>query len=194
LLAFGSALVYVIPTLIIAITLHEFAHAWTSWKLGDYRAKESGRITLNPIKHLDVFGLLMLFAIGFGWAKPVMVNPEYYKKPGLGMMLVAIAGPATNFALAIIGILLSFVLTGEAFIFAVWFWVINLNLGIFNLFPIPPLDGSKIFGFFVHGDDYMDFLQYERYGFFVLIIMAVFGVFGMVIGPINTFLLNFLYG
>ena len=194
-LGFGSHIWLVLPSIVVGFTIHEFCHAYASYKLGDYRAKEDGRITLNPIKHVDAFGLLLLLIIGFGWAKPVMVSPNYYKKPAAGMALVAIAGPASNFILALIGIVLNLIFKeGIVGLFLIYFWMINLGMCVFNLLPIPPLDGSKIFGFLVSGEDYMDFLQYERYGFIALIILFYMNAFTYIFSPIFSFVHNFIYG
>lgn len=194
-LGFGSHIWLIIPSIVVGFTIHEFFHAYTSYKLGDYKAKENGRITLNPIKHIDIFGLVLLFIIGFGWAKPVQVSPNYYKKPAAGMALVAIAGPLSNFILALIGIGLNLIFKYDTLgLFLTYFWMINLGMCVFNLLPIPPLDGSKIFGFLVSGEDYMDFLQYERYGFIALIVLFYMNAFTYIFNPIFSFVHHFIYG
>lgn len=184
----------VIPCIIIGFTVHEFFHAYVSFKLGDYTVKEDGRLTLNPIKHIDWIGFVSLIILGFGWAKPVQVDPHYYRKPMRGMMLVSLAGPLSNLVLAIVGIILNLIFRYELLgLFFTYFWMINLGMCIFNLFPIPPLDGSKIFGYLVNGESYRDFLQYERYGFMLVIILAYLGVFSYVMNIVFDFVLKFIY-
>jgi len=152
-----SFLVAFVPVLLFSLTFHEFAHAWSAYRLGDPTAAALGRLTLNPLHHLDIFGTLVLFVSGFrfGWAKPVPVNVFNFRDPKFGMFVTSAAGPASNILLAFgCGMLLR--LTGTlgfagneglaAAITQVLFWglVMNLSLAFFNLIPIPPLDGSKI--------------------------------------------------
>lgn len=133
--------------LVIAITVHEFAHAFIALSLGDPTAKYQGRVTLNPLAHLDPIGTLLLFLVGFGWGRPVPINPQYFSRPALDELLVALSGPASNFLMAALaGFLTKF--TGESLILSQILVIgveINVVLMIFNLIPIPPLDGSKIF-------------------------------------------------
>jgi Zn-dependent protease len=152
-----SFLVAFVPVLLFSLTFHEFAHAWSAYRLGDPTAAALGRLTLNPLRHLDVFGTLVLFMSGFrfGWAKPVPVNVFNFRDPKFGMFVTAAAGPASNILLAFgCGMMLRLMGSGafggneglaEA-ITQVLFWglVMNLSLAFFNLIPIPPLDGSKI--------------------------------------------------
>lgn len=146
-------LIAFVPVLLFSLTLHEFAHAWSAYRLGDPTAAAMGRLTLNPLRHLDVFGTLVLVMSGFrfGWARPVPVNVFNFRDPKFGMFISAAAGPASNILLALVcGILLRFVGGGsEGYAGAVtqvlfWGLVMNLSLAFFNLIPIPPLDGSKI--------------------------------------------------
>ena len=148
-----EVLVLLIPILLFALSFHEFAHGWVANKLGDPTAKYQGRLTLNPTAHLDPVGSLMILFVGFGWAKPVPVNPVNFSNPRIDMMKVAFAGPASNLILAFIGgLIMRFVnisgfMQSEIFIQILYFFVfINISLAIFNLIPVAPLDGSQIFG------------------------------------------------
>ena len=143
------------PVFIVSLTLHELAHGLAAYRLGDRTAKDKGRLTLNPIPHLDPLGSLILVltyfggSFLFGWAKPVPVDPRNLRtSPQVGMALVGAAGPATNFVLALISgaVLAHSELTGDAFSIAAYSLEINVILGVFNLFPIPPLDGSRVIG------------------------------------------------
>ena len=149
-LIFKDPILFLIITIaiIFALTIHEFFHAWMAYYLGDSTAKDQGRLTMNPLAHLDPFGTLLLFIAGFGWGKPVPFNPYNLRDQKWGPSLVAFAGPASNFFMAlIIGLSLRFLtLTNPyLFLFLSYFVWINLLLGVFNLMPIPPLDGSHIF-------------------------------------------------
>lgn len=189
--------IWAVPVL-FSIVVHEVSHGWVAQKLGDNTAASMGRLTLNPIHHIDILGTVVLPLIGiiaggfiFGWAKPVPVNPyNFYQHVNLrkGMMWVALAGPASNLILAFAG---SFVLVAtQLFIpneFAVFllnaFVWINIYLAMFNLMPIPPLDGSKILmGFTPYKYDQF-FMNVERYGFFILIILLMTGAFSLLLIP-----------
>lgn len=145
--------VYLIASLVIVITIHEFAHAWTALKLGDPTAKLEGRVSLNPLKHLDPLGTIMMFLIHIGWGKPVPVNPSYFKNRGRDEALTALAGPLSNLILAIIiAIPLKYFgdrIFDEAFIFLQVLLDISIILFAFNMLPFPPLDGSKFVGWIV---------------------------------------------
>jgi len=169
------------PVFIVSLTLHELAHGLTAYKLGDRTAKDMGRLTLNPIAHMDPLGSLILVltyfggSFLFGWAKPVPVDPRNLRtSPQVGMALVGAAGPATNFVLALISgaVLAHSELTGDAFSIAAYSLEINVILGVFNLFPIPPLDGSRVIGGFMPRDVYERWAALDQYGMF-----AVFGLF-----------------
>jgi len=191
------------PPLLLALTVHEFAHGYVAFRLGDPTAQASGRLTLNPLKHLDPLGTIAFFIFHFGWAKPVPVNPVYFKDPQKDMLWVALAGPVTNLILAVISALMTKALwllaktipysaLGEAvlvplnsvLIASVW---INLVLCIFNFLPIPPLDGSRILTGILPPDLARSYASIERYGFILLIILAVSGVLSKLIIPLINF-------
>jgi len=145
----NPVLFLIIATAIIfALAIHEFFHAWMAYYLGDNTAKDQGRLTINPLVHLDLFGTILLFIVGIGWGKPVPFNPYNLRNQKWGPALVALAGPASNFGMAVIvGLILRFVeIPNPYLVFFLSFFVwINLILGVFNLMPVPPLDGSHIF-------------------------------------------------
>lgn len=186
-------LIYTVPAVLVAISMHEFAHGYVSYKLGDPTPKQGGRLSLNPFRHLDPVGTLCLMFFHFGWAKPVMVNPYYYKNRKKGMLLVALGGPMMNLiisfiSLFIMGIILK--VTGgyagdvTVFIFELltYMVMINLGLGVFNLIPVPPLDGSKILGAILPEDKYFKYMQYEKYGYIILLALLWIG---LISGPLS---------
>ena len=174
--------------LIIGFTVHEFSHALTSHIEGDDTARRMGRLTFNPIKHIDLLGFILLLVVGFGWAKPVQVDPYNLRHGRFGMSMVALAGPLSNFVLAFaLGLVFRLdllpVVTDTRFIsgaveilgFAAFLAIFfNLILGIFNLIPLPPLDGSKVVGGLLPEPLYRPYLQFERYGWIPL--MGLIGV------------------
>lgn len=169
---------YIIPAALIAIVCHELTHGLFSYMLGDPTPKEQGRLTLNPAKHLDLFGIICLVFFGFGWAKPVRVDPRYYKNPKWGMALVAIGGPLANFIIALISGCVLIIIENYApysefimivFNFFLYLMIINIGLGVFNLIPIPPLDGSKIVGAILPDTAYVQYMKYQKYGMIFII-------------------------
>ena len=169
---------YIIPAALIAIVCHELTHGLFSYMLGDPTPKEQGRLTLNPAKHLDLFGIICLVLFGFGWAKPVRVDPRYYKNPKWGMALVAIGGPLANFIIALISGCVLIIIENYApysefimivFNFFLYLMIINVGLGVFNLIPIPPLDGSKIVGAILPDTAYVQYMKYQKYGMIFII-------------------------
>lgn len=184
-----------VPITLIALTGHELAHAWVSTKLGDPTPRYEGRLTLNPMAHLDLMGTILMILTGFGWAKPVSINPMYYKDRKKGMALTAIAGPCANFIMAFIGVLIGTILI-IAGSFLGWSDVVlgninfifylfafrNLCFMVFNLIPIPPLDGSKVLGLFLPNRTYYNILQYEQYAIILIMLLSLSGAFDLIIG------------
>lgn len=184
-----------------AIVLHEVAHGYVAWKLGDPTARSRGRLTLNPLAHVDLVGtvlvpvtLAILRLPLFGWAKPVPINPSYFRNPLRGMLYVAIAGPGTNFTLALLATLVGRVLLAlvpDSVLFATGtfgpnlvrslffllgiFVIYNILLGLFNMLPIPPLDGSRVLTYFLPAEGRRIMLGLERYGFLILIAIIYLG-------------------
>ena len=173
---------------LLCLTVHETCHGLAAYALGDPTAKSMHRLSLNPLHHIDWFGLAMMFVAGFGWAKPVPVDPRYFKKPKQGMAVTALAGPVSNFLLAVLLILISKAIYLYAPYTAVWDAVftfclytaapLSIGLGLFNLLPIPPLDGSKVFGVLLPDEAYSKLMRYERYGILLLLALSLLGVTG----------------
>jgi Zn-dependent protease len=173
---------YVALTLIIAFSVHEFAHAFTAWKFGDNTAKNQGRLTLNPARHLDPIGTILIFIAGFGWARPVPVNRFFFKKPRLAGVTVSFAGPFSNLVMASIGFLIWYALVASglsvgmpSFVpdFLDIFIQLNLVLFIFNLIPLPPLDGYRIVEDLMPNDIRAKMTQYEQYGMLIFLILVI---------------------
>ncbi len=165
------------------LPLHEFAHGWVAYKLGDPTAKNAGRLTMNPLKSLDPLGAAAMLLVGFGWAKPVPVDPRYFKNPKRGMALTALAGPLSNLLAAFIGafVVMRMALTEmnavTLFIFqALYYYVmVNISLAVFNLVPIPPLDGSRIVAMFLSDRALAAYYRNQQAWSFVLMILLVSG-------------------
>ncbi len=156
--------------------LHECAHAWSAHKLGDDTAKLEGRMTLSPLAHIDPFGGLLLLLFGFGWAKPVPVNPNNFENPRKGMMLTAIAGPLSNLIAAFAGMIALRLYSGniEALSDALFYFVIiNINLCVFNMIPVPPLDGSRVLTYFLPPNAAIWFMRNQRYFYAVVMLLMV---------------------
>ncbi|NLV92664.1 MAG: site-2 protease family protein [Firmicutes bacterium] len=196
-------LILAVPAVLFAISIHEFGHGLAATWLGDPTPRVQGRLTLNPLAHLDIMGALMFILFRFGWAKPVMVNP-YNLRPGpkKGMLLVGIAGPAANFITAWVCTLLwrhwpTMLFPFNVSMVAVTFLQINviynLSLAAFNLIPIPPLDGSKILFGFLPRRFYPVAVWLEQYGFFVLLLLLVTGMVGRLFLPIVSLLQRLLF-
>lgn len=188
----------------LGIILHEMGHGYMALRQGDYTAKLMGRLTLNPIAHIDPVGLLMFVLTSlsgsfvFGWAKPVPVNVRNFRNPRHGLMLVALAGPLTNVLLAVLfGLLLKLTITffpimayqdSSTYIFVLSVLqmgiIINLGLALFNLFPVPPLDGSKVVSYFLPPRMACKYLSIERYGLLILVVLLASGVLSPIISPL----------
>lgn len=201
----------IIFILLVTLPMHEWAHAWSAYKLGDPTAKNMGRLTLNPMSHIDYVGAFMLLFVGFGWAKPVPVNQRNFANPKRDMAICAAAGPASNFIFAYVLMLIlnltifftaRFAITA---IFTVWLVIflylaiqINIVLGLFNLIPFPPLDGSRILFAFLPNRLYYKAQQLERYSFFILPILIILGftsgLIDLIIEPIRYFISFIAFG
>lgn len=178
--------------------VHEYAHALVATKLGDQTPRLSGRLTLNPMAHISPIGALMIILCGFGYAKPVSVNPRNFKDSKKGMALTAIAGPMSNL---IMGFIFTFVamlflhlnstvITNAFYTFFFFAALVNINLAVFNLLPIPPLDGSRILQLLIPAKHYYKFLQYERYIVIVVFILILTGVLSTPLSLISSGILN----
>lgn len=194
---------YVIVSLLIAFTVHEFSHAYVAYKFGDPTAKNEGRVTLNPISHLDPIGTLLILIAGFGWARPVPVNRFHFKNPKLAGVLVSFAGPFSNLLVAILGYLIFYGLLAAGvgpdlpfFIQPFFEMLINLNilLFVFNLIPLPPLDGYRIVQDLVSADLRAKMTQYEQYGSLIFLILIITPLSRYTISPILNNVVPFVGG
>ena len=186
-LDFGSLLSMVtrLAAVLLCLTVHESCHGLAAYALGDPTARREHRLSLNPLRHIDWFGLLMMFVAGSGWAKPVPVNPNYFKKPKQGMALTALAGPVSNFLLALLMLLAARIFCDVAAYseanqrildFLLMVALLSIGLGLFNLLPIPPLDGSKVLFAVLPDGAYNQLMRYERYGMLLLFALVFFDV------------------
>ena len=188
---------YVVITLMIAFTFHEFAHAYVAYKFGDETAKRQGRLTLSPLSHLDPFGTLLIFIAGFGWAKPVPVNRYFFKRPRLAGVLVSVAGPLSNLVIAFVGTAIWYILLATNALAALpinyvnsledffnIFVSLNVMLFIFNLLPFPPLDGYRIIEDLSPAHIRAKMTQYESYGIIIFLILVITPLDGYIIQPI----------
>ena len=183
-----NILLSIIPAL-ICITLHELSHGFVAYKLGDTTAKDAGRLTLNPIKHLDIMGILMMVVFHFGWAKPVPVNMYRFKNPKQGMAITAVAGPLMNVLITIVFLFLYGLLfrpLGQENLVLEMIYLtayLSISFAIFNIIPISPLDGSKVLFSVLPSERYDQLMRYERYGMILLLVLVSSGIFGR---PLST--------
>ena len=192
---FGGFLIRAIvalPGIIIAMVIHEWAHARVAYALGDYTPKLDGRLTLNPAAHVDIFGLLMLFIVHFGWAKPVRINANNFANPRRDDILVSLAGPASNLITAFLTLVLIVILlkvgvplTEGASAVLQMIMIININFAIFNMLPIPPLDGSHILRNLLPYELAYKFAMLERYSFIILLIFLMTPILSYVFVPLQ---------
>lgn len=194
---------YVAITLMIAFTVHEFAHAYVAYRFGDSTAKNQGRLTLNPIHHLDPLGTILIFIAGFGWARPVPVNRFFFKRPRLAGICVSIAGPLSNLLMGILGFILWYGLVGTGLAvqlpefvpnFLDMFIQLNILLFVFNLLPFPPLDGFRIIQDLVPAHIRPKLTPFEQYGAIIFLILVITPLDQYTIHPILNNVIPFIVG
>lgn len=212
-------LLYRLPIILMALTVHEYSHGYIAYRMGDSTAKYMGRLTLNPLKHIDPIGLIAMIFVRFGWAKPVPINPRNFKNPKAGMALSALAGPVSNILMAILGAIILGIFnyigfansiafmdvrnfisyTSESdfssfFIMGIQFFyifmLVNTYLAVFNFIPVPPLDGSRIVTYFLPPKLGYYYNYIERYGFLVLILLLYTGILSVPLQFLSTFIIN----
>ena len=201
-------MLYRVPVLLLSFMVHELSHALAAYRCGDMTAKQAGRISFNPIRHIDPFGAILLLVAGFGWAKPVPINPNNFRNKKAGIIITSLAGPLSNVLLSIIFYVVYVVYSvyGRPAPFMPYssvaqvlleifsqFFFVNISLAAFNLIPIPPLDGSKVVFSLLPERIYFNYiLRYERYGMIVLFALSFSGYLIVILGPIINFLQSFV--
>ena len=199
--------------LLLALTLHELAHGWVAEKLGDGTARDAGRLTMNPLKHLDLMGTLVFVVTQLvGWAKPVPVDPRNFRNPKKDMAIVAAAGPLVNIIIAIVsaillrlqepavGLILNYQFNDLLYVVLPFFYMINISvrinvaLAIFNIIPIPPLDGGRMLAGVLSHEQVIKFSKIEPYGFIIIVVLLMSGIIGKAIFPIIMTITKLLLG
>jgi len=184
---------------LICITLHELSHGYVAYRLGDNTAKQMGRLTLNPVKHIDLMGLIMMIVFQVGWAKPVPVNMQNFKNPKNGMAITAMAGPLSNIIITIVALFLYGLLIIPLSAFDAGYHIlhlleltayISLGFAIFNLIPLPPLDGAKMIYSALKDEHYNKLLNYEGYGSIILIVLVLTGMLGWPVAVVRQLIYN----
>ena len=198
---FFIGLITSLPGIIIAMVIHEWAHARVAYALGDFTPKMMGRLTLNPAAHIDPFGLLLLLIAHFGWAKPVQINPYNFSNPKRDDILVSLAGPAANFVTAFFALVamaimdsMGFPMTEGVYMVFTAIMIININFGIFNLLPIPPLDGSHVLRQLLPDELAERYDELQQYNMIILIIILMTPVVSWILIPIQHMILGIFYG
>lgn len=179
---------------LVAIIPHEMAHGYAAYLCGDETAKNDGRLSLNPLHHLDPIGTICLIFFKFGWAKPVMINPNNFRDRKKGTFFVSIAGVLTNFILAIIAVIVMKYIRLSDFVFEIFmniFWF-NIVLGVFNIIPIPPLDGSKLLFSFLPPKYEYYLIKYEKYGYIILLLLIMTDNLDKILIPMVNFMINLI--
>jgi Zn-dependent protease len=204
-LTLQSAVAEILAVLVIIfliLPLHEWAHAQTAYFFGDKAIKKRGRLSLNPLSHVDPVGALFMLLVGFGWAKPVPVDPRNFKNPKVGMAITALMGPVSNLVAAFVGLLIYYTLWaatpglfrsefgGYVYTFLNFYIQVNINLAVFNLLPVPPLDGSKILFMFLPDKWVYTLYKYENFFFIIILALVWFNL--LPLGPIEDALMNFV--
>lgn len=197
-IGFDPDMIFRIPALLITLTIHEYAHARMAVALGDPTPRVLGRMTLNPIAHLDPLGLIMMWLFKFGWAKPVPINPGNFRDSRKGIILVSLAGPVSNIVLALLTAIVIVLLSIFGLVNSEWAKVLwltysyNIVFAVFNLLPLPPLDGSKVVASLLPGRQAYAFERLEAYGPWILLALVYLGVIGKITRPLENVLSSFI--
>lgn len=187
------AIVLQFIAILFVLVTHEFAHGYVAYKFGDNTAKDMGRLTLNPLAHLDLIGTLSLFIFRFGWAKPVPINSNNFKNHKLGMFCVSIAGIVVNLITALIAIFIIYIFQLDGLLYVLFdnIFIYGIVFAVFNILPIPPLDGSKMIATFLPLKWQYKLYKYERYGSLILILLISMGVINKIMSPLLNGIANF---